>query len=228
MTDENQNNDQPKWFIDENVPGVGDRPAWLHDRFKTAAELAKSYTELEKRLSNVPENYDLSKSKYIDPEYKGFEKLKQVAKEKRVPQEVMDTMLESIDGYMDEYSTNPDEEMKKLGENAQERLQTLNNWAKANLSKDSFEALTTNLNRADTIKALEELRGKMMNNNVVVPNGNTNAGSGHASLDDLKMELSNPANLEKYKTDDKYRKDYQSRLEVAAKNAPGYVDKIGS
>jgi len=44
----------------------------------------------------------------------------------------------------------------------------------------------------------------------------------------LKMELSN--NLEKYKTDPKYRQDLSSRLEVAVKNASGngYIDKVGA
>jgi len=214
------------WYIDEGVPGVGPRPAWLHDRFKSVAEVAKSYTELEKKLSAAPEDYDFSKSKYIDPDYVPFQELKQLAKEKRVPQEVMDKMLDSVDKYMDEFSTNSAEELSKLGENAQERLKTLDNWAQANLSKDSYEALTSNIRNAESIKALEELRGKMMSNNVQVPNGNEGAVHNSASLDDLKMELSN--NLAKYKSDPNYRKDIQGRLEVASKNAPGFVDKVGA
>ena len=65
-----------------------------------------------------------------------------------------------------------------------------------------------------------------MSNTSQVPTGNEGATNGSASLDDLKAELSN--NLQKYKTDDKYRKDLQGRLEVAAKNTPGYVDKVSS
>lgn len=215
----------PLWYIDDGVPGVGARPTWLNEKFKTAADLAKSYSELEKKVGVAPEDYDFSKSKYLDPDYVPFQDLKKLAKEKRVPSEVMDKVIESVDKYMDEFSTDHKEEFKKLGPNARERLDTLENWAKANFSDDSFQALTSNLRTAETIKALEEIRGKMMSDNSQVPNGNDGAVHNSASLEDIKMELSN--NLEKYKTDVKYRKDLQSRLEVAAKNTPGFIDKMG-
>ena len=167
-----------------------------------------------------------SKSKYLDPDYVPFHELKQVAKEKRVPQEVIDKMLESVDKYMDEFNTDEKEEFEKLGPNAKDRLTTLNNWAKANLSQDSFEALTGNLRTAESVKALEELRSKMMSTTPQVPSGNDGAVHNSASLEDIKLELSN--NLAKYKSDPNYRRDLQSRLEIASKNVSGYVDKVGA
>lgn len=225
-TDTNTETSPPSWFIDDGLPGIGDRPAWLPEKFKTVADMAKSNAELERKLGTAPDDYDFSKSKYIDPDYAPFQDLKQILKDKRVPQEVMDKVFDSFDKYMDEFKTDPDEEIKKLGDNAQDRLAVLNNWAKANLSKDSYEALTSSMKNADSIKALEELRGKMMSNTPQVPTGNESATSGHASLYELKAELSR--NLDKYKNDEGYRKDLQGRLEIAAKNAPGFVDKVGA
>lgn len=226
LNTENTKEQTPAWFIDEGIPGTGDRPAWLPEKYKTVADMAKSNAELERKLGVAPDDYDFSKSKYIDPDYAPFQDLKQTLKEKRVPQEVMDKVFDSFDRYMDEFKTDPEEEIKKLGDNAQDRLAVLNNWAKANLSRESYEALTGNLRNADSIKALEELRGKFMSNTTQVPTGNEAASSGHASLDELKSELSR--NLEKYKTDEGYRKDLQGRLEIAAKNSPGFVDKVGA
>jgi hypothetical protein len=216
---------QPSWFLDEGMPGIGDRPSWLPDKFKTVADLSKSYTELEKRVGIVPDNYDFTKSKFLDPDYAPFQDLQVLAKEKRVPQEFIDKMLESVDKYMDEFTIDNNEEIKKLGDNGKERVVVLDNWAKANLSKDAYEALTGSLTNAASIKALEELRGKMMSGTPQVPNDNGSV-TGSASLDDIKLELSN--NLAKYKTDEGYRKDLQKRLEVASKNAPGFVDKVGA
>ncbi len=216
----------PSWYIDEGIPGVGNRPGWLNEKFKSTADLAKSYHELEKKVGTVPDDYDFSKSKYLDPDYVPFHELKQVARDKRVPQEVIDKMLESVDKYMDEFSIDDNEEIKKLGENAQDRLVTLNNWAKANLSQESFEVLTSNLRSAESVKALEELRNKMMSNTTQIPNGNDGAVHNAASLEDIKLELSN--NLAKYKSDPNYRKDITGRLEIAAKNSGGYVDKMGA
>lgn len=227
MTTENQPNESqsPTWFIDEGIPGIGNRPDWLPDKFKSVADLSKSYAELEKRVGNVPDKYDFTKSKFMDPDYVPFIELQEYAKEKRVPQEFIDKMIDSVDKYVDEFSTDMNDEIQKLGDNAKERLTTLDNWAKANLSKDSYEALSSRIRDAESIKALEELRGKMMSNIPQVP-GNNGEVNQAASVEDLKMELSN--NLQKYKTDENYRKDIQKRLEVAAKNTPGYVDKVGA
>ncbi len=226
MSEEEVKTEAPQWFIDDGMPGQGNRPNWLPDKFKTVADLGKSYHELEKKVGTVPDDYDFSKSKYLDPDYVPFHELKQNAREKRVPQEVIDKMLESVDKYMDEFSIDDNEEIAKLGANAQDRLSTLNNWAKANLSQDSYEALTSHLRSAESVKALEELRNKFMTSTTQIPNGNDGAIHNAASLEDIKLELSN--NLAKYKTDAAYRKDLQSRLEVAAKNAGGYVDKVGA
>jgi hypothetical protein len=226
MTTENNNIDAaPSWFIDEGIPGIGERPNWLPEKFKTVADLSKSYAELEKRVGIAPESYDFTKSRYLDPDYVPFQELQQFAKEKRVPQDVMDKMIESVDKYMDEFSSDPTEELKKLGDNAKERVTTVDNWAKANLSKESYEALTGSIRNADSIKALEELRGKIMSNNVQVP-GNNGSIEGVTSLDDLTKELS--MNLTKYKNDDSYRKEYQKRLEIASKNNTTFVDKVGA
>lgn len=219
-------NATPAWYIDDGIPGSGNRPDWLPEKFKSVAHLAKSYTELEKKVGTAPEDYDLTKSRYLDPDYVPFLELKQLAKDKRVPKEVMDKMVESVDKYMDEFTPDYSGEVKKLGDNAKGRIEILDNWAKANLSENSYEALTSNLKTADAIVALEELRGKMMSNTPQVPNGNENAGGGQTSLDEIKKELAN--NLDKYKKDEGYRKDIQGRLEVAAKNEPGYVDKVGA
>lgn len=221
----NEETPAPLWFIDEGIPGMGDRPAWLPDKYKTAADMAKHTSELEKRLGSVPDEYDLSKSRYLDPDYEPFQELKAVAKDKRVPQEVIDKMIESVDKYMDEFKTDDAEELLKLGDNAKERVIKLDNWAKANLSKEGYKALSSSLNNAESIKALEELRGKIMSNTPQVP-GNDGSIAGSASLDDIKLELSN--NLAKYKSDEGYRKDLSRRLEVAAKNTPGFVDKVGA
>ena len=108
---------------------------------------------------------------------------------------------------------------------AQARIKTLDNWAQANLSKDAYEALTGNIRTAGQIKALEELRGKMMSDQPQVP-GNSGGVANAASVADIQQEISQ--NLAKFKSDDGYRKDVQKRLEVAVKNTPGYVDKLGS
>ena len=115
-TEEKQPEQTPAWFIDEGIPGAGDRPAWLPEKFKSVSDMAKAHSELEKRFGQAPDEYDFSKSKHLDPDYAPFEDVKKLAKEKRVPQEVFDSMLTAIDKFMDEFSTDTAEEIKSLGE----------------------------------------------------------------------------------------------------------------
>ncbi len=226
MTDQKipETQPEPKWFIDEGIPGAGERPEWLQEKYKTVADLARSNQELEKKIGTAPEEYDVSNSKFIDAEYGPFQDFLSLAREKKVPKEVVDKMMDSFDKYMDEFSPDMNEEVTKLGENAKERIQLLNNWAKANLSDDSFHALTGSLRTAEAIKALEELRGKFMTDSTMVPNGNDSGVGEGASLEDVKNEMA--TNLDKYKSDPNYRKEIQGKLEVAARRS-GYVDKVG-
>lgn len=216
------NETPPTWWIDDGVPGIGQKPDWLSDKFKSVADLSRSYSELEKRVGSAPENYDFTKSKFLDGEYAPFKELQELAKNRRVPQDVMDKVIDSMDRYLSEFTTDENEEFTKLGDNAKERLTTLDNWAMANLSTESYQALTANLRNADSIKALEELRSKMMTGSSTIPNGNDQGVSNAPNMADLQEELN--TNLEKYKTDSKYRAELQARMELASKKA-GFVDK---
>jgi len=40
-------------------------------------------------------------------------------------------MFESFDKYMDEFSVDINEEIQKIGENAHDRISTVDNWAKS-------------------------------------------------------------------------------------------------
>ncbi len=200
------------WSWDDNTPGQGERPDWLQPKFKSVAEAAKSFNELEKLKGSAPKEYDFSKGEsWMESDYEPFQEMADYARSKHVPQDVMDKMLESVGLYLDEFRTDISEEKAKLGEKATERLQILNNWAKSNLSEKSFIALAAGMRSADQIEALEEIRNKMLNNNTMVPGGNTSVASGGVTLEEYRSELN--ANYTKYKTDPAYRKEMERKLE---------------
>ena len=200
------------WHWDDNTPGQGARPDWLQPKFKSVAEAAKSFNELEKLKGSAPKEYDFSKGEsWIEPDYEPFQEMAEFARSKHVPQDVMDKMLESVGLYLDEFKVDMNEEKAKLGEKATERLQVLNNWAKSNLSEKSFNALTAGMRTAEQIEALEEIRNKMLNNNTMVPGGNTSVTQGGMTLEEYRSELN--ANFAKFKTDPAYRKEMERKLE---------------
>ena len=214
------------WHWDDNTPGAGDRPEWLPDKFKTVADAAKSYSELEKRVGSAPAEYNLEKGQgWIEPDYVPFQDMLSLAKSKHVPQDVMDSMLESVSKYLDEFKVDPTEEKTRLGDKADERLGMLDNWIKSNFTPETHAALANNLKTADAILALEEVRNKMLNSNTVIPNSNHDVTSNAATLQDIQTELNN--NLEKYKKDPIYRRELQSKMEVASKGSH-YQDITGA
>jgi hypothetical protein len=216
-------NNEPSWWISDGNPGQGERPDWLPEKFKSVSDVAKSYSELEKRVGSAPKDYDLSKAEsWIDPDYAPFQEMMQFAKEKHVSQDVFDKVLDSVTKYLDEFNVDYNEERAKLGDKVDERLGVLDNWAKSNFSEDTYNALSNSIQTADGIKALEEVRNKMNSNATVIPNTNLGAQADVPSLQDIQSELNN--NLTKYKTDPAYRRELQAKMELASKNS-GFEEK---
>jgi hypothetical protein len=200
------------WHWDDNTPGTGDRPDWLQPKFKSVAEAAKSFNELEKLKGSAPQAYDYAAGEsWIEPDYEPFIEMAEFAKKNHVPQVVMDKFLDSVGKYLDEFKVDINEEKQKLGANASERLKTLNNWAQSNLSQKSFEALTAGMRTAEAIEALEEIRNKMLGQSSMVPGGNESVATGGMTMEEYRSELN--ANFNKYKTDAHYRKEMMRKLE---------------
>lgn len=229
-TNSSESEQEPSWFIDDNTPGSGDRPDWLPSKFDKVSDMASSYANLEKKLGDAPESYDFSKAQeWLDPEFEGLQELAELAKSKRVPQEVMDKTLETIGSWFDQFKVDRGAEKEKLGENAQERLQVLNNWAKSNLSKEAYDALKGSMVTAESIKALEEVRGLMLNSEDTVPNGNDSESANQESVQSIENEMK--SNWDKYKTDANYRAEIETRLAKAVQNGPQegiFSEKFGA
>lgn len=208
---------EPEIVTDHDAPPeprTEERPNFLPDKFKTVDDFVKSYTELEKKLSAqhvAPKEYDFSKGAgWIEADYEPFQEMAKVARSKNVPQEVMDTFLESVGYYLDEFKTDVAEEKAKLGEKASERIQVLNNWAKNNLSDKSFAALTAGMRTAEQIEALEEIRSIALNQSTIVPTGAETSNPGD-NMEKYRTDLRE--NYDKYKKDNGYRKQMNERLE---------------
>ena len=200
---------------------TNDRPEWLPEKFKTPQDLATAYSELEKNYAAPPDKYDLSKSKFLDAEHDAIKDLAQFAKSKRVPAEVMDKFQESVDKYFSQFDVDEAKETEKLGEKGKERIDNLNNFVKAHLDENQHKALMKNINTAESVIALEQLRDKFLDSKTAVPNGNAGSGSTSETMAEIQAEMN--SNLDKYQSDPKYRKELQQRMEKI-QNKP-FVDK---
>lgn len=223
---------EPSWWLDENTPGVGERPTWLPEKFKSAKDVANSFQELEKKMgAGAPTEYDFGEyGEDFDKDHEAFKELQAFAKEKRVPQEVMTKMLESVSKYGKSFIPDAAAERAKIGQDADRRIEVLDNWAKANLSEKSYKALAANLRDADSILAFEEVRAKMINSNSPsIPSGSDLNTAAVESVADVKGELEDPATFKKYQENEKFRSDWKRRLEKAAEReqGAGYASRSG-
>jgi hypothetical protein len=215
----------PKWWIDEKTPGVGDRPAWMQEKFKSVADVAAAYNNLEKKLGSTPKtDYEFGEyAEVFDTEHEAFKELKANLKERHVPQEAFKEMLQAVTKYHESFAPDAKAERAKLGENADKRIEMLTNWAQSNLSDNSFKALAKNLDTAETIMALEEIRNKMLSKGNIVPNGADNQNDKPTyTQEDIQSEIND--NYEKYKTDTKYRNEMRAKMNAVAKDS-SFVDK---
>ena len=214
---------EPSWWIADGVPGNGARPEWMPEKFKSVSDIAKSYSELEKRVGSAPKEYDTSKGEsWLDPDYAPFQDMLDLAKSKHVPQEVLDRMFDSVGKYLNEFARDDNAERAKLGDKAEERLNVLDNWVKSNFTPETYAALVNSMSTADAVIAIEEVRSKMIANATSIPNSNHESTGSMPSLQDIQSEMNK--NLEKYKTDPTYRREMQAKMELAAKGS-GFEEK---
>lgn len=209
----NKSPDNPTWYYDADLPGAGDRPEWLKDKYKTAADQAKAYADLEKKLgafTGAPEEYDLSIS---DEEYKGvtFDKQNPVlqeflatAKEQGVSQEFVSTLLKSYAKMQALERPNLDKEMERLGPNAKQDLQILAQWGSNTFSKEELNTFKDMVKTADQVKIFDKIR-RLMTRAETVP---TNTRVPVESAEKVRQLIHDP----RYDTDEVFRKEVRAKL----------------
>lgn len=207
------------WAWGEGIAGNGDRPEYLSEKYKTVADQAKAYKELEKRLiageGKVPDNYDFGNyQEILDTSNQHIQEFVNTAKEARLPQETFNKVLNSLVEYERSQLPNTDAEIAKLGDGAHEKIETVKRWAANNLSQEACDTLGAIGNRADVIKFVDELR-QISLHNTSMP-GSSDPGSNFVRLtkEDIDKELDVPSNAKRYLEDSNYRREIQNKLKI--------------
>jgi len=165
---------------EQSVESMGERPAWLPEKFKTAEDMANSYSQLEGKLSQKEDDIksqvmkDLEAEAYKDrPEKKGDYILPEgIDEELARSNELLewwadqsfengysqDEFAEGIEMYkkaMNIGSTDPEAEMKTLGDNAKERIQAVELWSNKFFTPEQHAEIATLCATAEGVKAME-------------------------------------------------------------------------
>lgn len=215
----------PKWYLAEKIGGEGDPPDWYKgEKYKSVAEQAKAYVELEKRFGaftgspadgvykvNIPQGF----AGEFDVQHPLFQELNTWAKGSNLSQKGYDEVIGLLARY--EASQSPDMAAIKasLGDNADSRISTLNQFAKSNLKDDEYQAFReaqTGANAASVFKAFEALMGKVRAPAMPAPGADVPGAvpSGLAEIDAMQAKR-NEKGERLYDVDPKYRRDVEQR-----------------
>ena len=151
--------DQGEYFLAEGIKGAGETPEWYKsDKYQSVAEQAKAYTELEKKFGGFK---GAPKDGYTAPE--GVEsddalltELTEFAKDTNMSDEAFGRaweLLSAQEQAVEEVSQ--EMEMQKLGENATQRLKTVEGFLKNNLDADTYSAAQELVTTADSVALIE-------------------------------------------------------------------------
>ena len=215
----------PKWYLADGVPGNGDAPEWFrNDKYANLFEQARAYPELEKRFGafvgaptdgvyqvNVPEGVPVE----FDHEHPLFQELTEWGKSNQFSQKAFDGLIDMFARY--EASLVPDmgQIKQQIGENADSRLNAVNQWIKSSLGEDGYNAYRmalTKENAADVFKTFEATMRLSRQVNAPKP-GDDVPGAGKNELEEINaMQLKrNEKGQRLYEIDSKYREEVEQR-----------------
>lgn len=203
------------WYYDDNLKGSGARPDWLKDKYKSAAEQAKAYVEVEKKLGafkGAPDAYDLSLQDYPDIKFSQEDPLLKDfltnAKTNGVSQEYITEILNTYAQALTYNIPDADAEMKKIGANAAQDLQILSQWAGNYLSPEEHKVFAAMVTTADAFKVFDKLRQSVTQSDVAAPQ---KSGTPAETVGQVTALISDP----RYSTDEHFRADVRRRMSLA-------------
>lgn len=204
------------WFIKEGIKGNGDKPEFLLDKFKTVEDQLKSYVELEKRFGSftgAPEDYALNISEdYGDIKIEADDPLLQefatVAGDLNLNQEGFDKLLNTYVEFSSkemkkseaEQEAFQEQEIKKLGEDAEDQIKILNQWIENQVPSDMQDSIRNLATDASSVKAMQWLKDKFTSS--TIPQTEHNEPSGLGTRLELREMMRDP----KYGSDAIYTK----------------------
>ena len=171
-----------EYFLTEGIKGTGETPDWFKaDKYKSIADQAKAYTELEKRFGGFKgapkDGYSVPEG--IEADDALFAELKAFAEDTNMSQDAFDRawdLLQAQSEAVEEVSL--EAEMAKLGDNATGRIKHVEQFMKNNLDPDTYERLRYAVNSAESVELIESLikstaPAKLPIDGVVEPGGIT-------------------------------------------------------
>jgi len=154
-----------EYFLSDNIKGVGDMPEWYKaDKYKSVAEQARAYTELEKKFGGFTgapkDGYELYDG--VESDDALWAELVQFGTDNNMNQSALHQaweLLTAQEEALDQVSV--EEEIGKLGPNAAERITTVEQLMRNNLEPELYEKYRDVVTSAIMIEFIEDFSKSM-------------------------------------------------------------------
>jgi len=215
----------PRWYYQspienerDGVGGNGEVPEWMMvDKYKSVEEQAKGYKELSSRFGG----FDGSPEEYAMPE--GFSDagldegmlsiVREIGLENKMSQNMFNDLVSKVATYqLDQQEELTKNAMTKLGEKAEERISTVQNWLNTNAPKEMIEKIAPLATSAEAIEALEFFIDKSKGSTLAPHNTTPIAKMSQSEYADKLMAKDANGNL-KISVDPEYKKEIDKLTE---------------
>ena len=152
-----------EYFLTEGIKGTGDTPDWyMSEKYKSVADQAKAYTELSKKFGGFTgspkDGYAMPEG--VDDDDELMDALKGFAEKTNMNQSSFNEAWELLIAQSEAVEeVSVEMEMQRLGDNATDRVKTVEQFMKNNLDNETYEKVRYAVNSAESIELVEALIG---------------------------------------------------------------------
>ena len=207
------------------TPQNEERPSWLPEKFQNAEDLAKAYSELEKKMSSgetqeqpTQEQVEQATGLTLDPYYTEYAENGSLSEDSYEKLAASGLNKELVDSYIQGQQALADATVKSIYDAAggQEKYTALTDWASKNLSEaeqSNFNEIMEKGSIEAATFAVKGLRAQYDAQFGIQPNllkgQNTNPdGEVYRSTAEVIRAINDP----KYQTDTAYRKSVEDKI----------------
>ena len=154
-----------EYFLSDNIKGVGDTPEWYKaDKYKSVAEQARAYTELEKKFGGFTgapkDGYELYDG--VESDDALWSELVEFGTANNMNQSALHQAWELLTAQEEAVEqVSVEEEISKLGPNAAERITTVEQLMRNNLEPELYEKYRDVVTSAIMIEFIEDFSRSM-------------------------------------------------------------------
>jgi hypothetical protein len=205
------------------VPMPEPKEDLLAGKYKTPEDLEEGYLNLQKKIGDfngAPEAYVLDNINkdtphQFDPNDKHLHKFMEYAKEHNMSQDMFDKTLGIYREYVLDMTPKPEEEAKRIGNDALSRSRSQQMWVDENLTPEGKERykryMGNDIRDADLFLLMEEIRSA--NKPIEGPTRFEAQASAQQTIKDIQNEI--VANYQRYETDPTYREQKRKQMTEA-------------